>query len=124
MRKTFLILICSMLLATLVPFTFPKATTEPTSWIETELDGNEAFISATERTLNKKREDITLADLETITSLDPEGASSIPDNITDYKNLTRLSVTRGSLTEVPESISELKKLTFLSFYSNKLTEFP
>ncbi|HBM3716973.1 MucBP domain-containing protein [Listeria innocua] len=124
MRKTFLILICSMLLATLVPFTFPKANTEPTSWIETELDGNEAFISATERNLNKKREDITLADVETITSLDPVGASSIPDNITDYKNLTRLYITQGTLTEVPESIGELKKLTFLSFYNNKLTEFP
>ncbi|EFR91533.1 cell surface protein [Listeria innocua FSL S4-378] len=39
------------------------------------------------------------------------GASSIPDNITDYKNLTRLYITRGTLTEVPESIGELKKLT-------------
>ncbi|HHQ1162973.1 TPA: peptidoglycan-binding protein, partial [Listeria innocua] len=96
MRKTFLILICSMLLATLVPFTFPKATTEPTSWLETELDGNEAFISATERGLHKKREDITLADVESLTSLDPEGASSIPDKITDFKNLTRLYITRGT----------------------------
>ncbi|EED2629611.1 LPXTG cell wall anchor domain-containing protein [Listeria monocytogenes] len=125
LRKTFLILISFTILATIISFTFSSANAEQsTSWLEEELEGNEVFISATEKALSKNRKDITLQDLESITSLYTEGASSVPNKITDFKNLTTLFITKGTLTEVPDNLAELKKVSTLNFYNNNLTEFP
>ncbi|HEM2490664.1 TPA: hypothetical protein U0369_002656, partial [Listeria monocytogenes] len=55
---------------TIVPWNTLETKAASTSWLEQELDGNEAFITETERVLSKNREDITLADLETIQELD------------------------------------------------------
>lgn len=51
---------------TVLPFQMLEAQAASTSWIEQELDGNEPFIAETEKILSKNRQDITLADLETI----------------------------------------------------------
>ncbi|EIV0418217.1 MucBP domain-containing protein, partial [Listeria monocytogenes] len=89
------------------------------------LDGNEAFITETERVLSKNREDITLADLETIQELDIYGdASSIPDKISDYKNLNTLLALNGTISEIPTSITKLTKLTRINVDNNNFQEFP
>ncbi|HBL6247379.1 TPA: MucBP domain-containing protein, partial [Listeria monocytogenes] len=94
-------------------------------WLEQELDGNEAFITETERVLSKNREDITLADLETIQELDIYGdASSIPDKISDYKNLNTLLALNGTISEIPTSITKLTKLTRINVDNNNFQEFP
>ncbi|EHA2518990.1 LPXTG cell wall anchor domain-containing protein, partial [Listeria monocytogenes] len=88
-------------------------------------DGNEAFITETERVLSKNREDITLADLETIQELDIYGdASSIPDKISDYKNLNTLLALNGTISEIPTSITKLTKLTRINVDNNNFQEFP
>ncbi|HBL8440871.1 TPA: MucBP domain-containing protein, partial [Listeria monocytogenes] len=93
--------------------------------LEQELDGNEAFITETERVLSKNREDITLADLETIQELDIYGdASSIPDKISDYKNLNTLLALNGTISEIPTSITKLTKLTRINVDNNNFQEFP
>lgn len=124
LRKIILLLICLMILSTLIPFLFSKANAESVSWLEEELDNNEPFIVATEQRLNKNREDITLADIETVTMLSPEGASFIPENISDFKNLKNLTVILGTVSEVPDSVGQLKKLEVLNLSSNNLHEFP
>ncbi|EAF7771953.1 peptidoglycan-binding protein, partial [Listeria monocytogenes] len=87
--------------------------------------GNEVFIVATENALSKNRKDITLSDLETIQTLTtPDGADSIPNKISDYKNLTSLNSTNGTITEVPSSIGELNKLVTLNLNQNNLQVFP
>ncbi|EPR4499032.1 hypothetical protein ACU55K_000943 [Listeria monocytogenes] len=111
MRKTFLILTSFTIFATLISLIFSNVYAEQsTSWLEQELDGNEPFINAVERRLNKSREEVTLQDLESMTTLDVENASSFPEKITDFKNLTTLTVQMGTITEVPDNLAELKKL--------------
>lgn len=125
LRKTFLILTSFTIFATLISLIFSNVYAEQsTSWLEQELDGNEPFINAVERRLNKSREEVTLQDLESMTALDVENASSFPEKITDFKNLTTLTVQMGTITEVPDNLAELKKITTLNLYKNNLTEFP
>ncbi|EAD2137521.1 LPXTG cell wall anchor domain-containing protein [Listeria monocytogenes] len=125
LRKTFLILTSFTIFATLISLIFSNVYAEQsTSWLEQELDGNEPFINGVERRLNKSREEVTLQDLESMTALDVENASSFPEKITDFKNLTKLTVQMGTITEVPDNLAELKKITTLSLYKNNLTEFP
>lgn len=111
LRKTFLILTSFTIFATLISLIFSNVYAEQsTSWLEQELDGNEPFINGVERRLNKSREEVTLQDLESMTALDVENASSFPEKITDFKNLTTLTVQMGTITEVPDNLAELKKL--------------
>nr|HAC1583763.1 LPXTG cell wall anchor domain-containing protein [Listeria monocytogenes] len=108
-----------------VPWNTLETKAASTSWLEQELDGNEAFITETERVLSKNREDITLADLETIQELDIYGdASSIPDKISDYKNLNTLLALNGTISEIPTSITKLTKLTRINVDNNNFQEFP
>ncbi|EKT6042406.1 MucBP domain-containing protein [Listeria monocytogenes] len=117
--------LCLVMLATIFPFDSLEVNAASVSWLEQELDGNEPFILATEDALSKNREDITLADLETIQILEtPVVVSSIPDKISDYKNLTELSAIEGTITELPDSIGQLKKLKSLNVNQNNLQEFP
>ncbi len=107
------------------PLEYARNEAASTSWLEQELDGNEAFITETERVLSKNREDITLADLETIQELDIYGdASSIPDKISDYKNLNTLLALNGTISEIPTSITKLTKLTRINVDNNNFQEFP
>ncbi|HAK1620050.1 TPA: LPXTG cell wall anchor domain-containing protein [Listeria monocytogenes] len=109
----------------MVPWNTLETKAASTSWLEQELDGNEAFIIETERVLSKNREDITLADLETIQELDIYGdASSIPDKISDYKNLHTLLALNGTISEIPTSITKLTKLTRINLDNNNFQEFP
>ncbi|EGP9255217.1 LPXTG cell wall anchor domain-containing protein [Listeria monocytogenes] len=109
----------------MVPWNTLETKAASTSWLEQELDGNEAFITETERVLSKNREDITLADLETIQELDIYGdASSIPDKISDYKNLNTLLALNGTISEIPTSITKLTKLTRINVDNNNFQEFP
>ncbi|ECL4452022.1 LPXTG cell wall anchor domain-containing protein [Listeria monocytogenes] len=109
----------------MVPWNTLETKAASTSWLEQELDGNEAFITETERVLSKNREDITLADLETIQELDIYGdASSIPDKISDYKNLNTLLALNGTISEIPNSITKLTKLTRINVDNNNFQEFP
>ncbi|EAC8743637.1 LPXTG cell wall anchor domain-containing protein [Listeria monocytogenes] len=125
MKKFVLIFICFLTLTTIVPWNTLETKAASTSWLEQELDGNEAFITETERVLSKNREDITLADLETIQELDIYGdASSIPDKISDYKNLHTLLALNGTISEIPTSITKLKKLTRINLDNNNFQEFP
>ncbi|EOW8177904.1 MucBP domain-containing protein [Listeria monocytogenes] len=125
MKKFVLIFICFLTLTTIVPWNTLKTKAASTSWLEQELDGNEAFITETERVLSKNREDITLADLETIQELDIYGdASSIPDKISDYKNLHTLLALNGTISEIPTSITKLTKLTRINVDNNNFQEFP
>ncbi|EPG0890975.1 MucBP domain-containing protein [Listeria monocytogenes] len=125
MKKFVLIFICFLTLTTIVPWNTLETKAASTSWLEQELDGNEAFITETERVLSKNREDITLADLETIQELDIYGdASSIPDKISDYKNLNTLLVLNGTISEIPTSITKLTKLTRINVDNNNFQEFP
>ncbi|EAD8347133.1 LPXTG cell wall anchor domain-containing protein [Listeria monocytogenes] len=125
MKKFVLIFICFLTLTTIVPWNTLETKAAPTSWLEQELDGNEAFITETERVLSKNREDITLADLETIQELDIYGdASSIPDKISDYKNLNTLLALNGTISEIPTSITKLTKLTRINVDNNNFQEFP
>ncbi|ECB9811576.1 LPXTG cell wall anchor domain-containing protein [Listeria monocytogenes] len=125
MKKFVLIFICFLTLTTIVPWNTLETKAASTSWLEQELDGNEAFITETERVLSKNREDITLADLETIQELDIYGdASSIPDKISDYKNLHTLWVLNGTISEIPASITKLTKLTSINVNNNNIQEFP
>ncbi|EGP9681972.1 MucBP domain-containing protein, partial [Listeria monocytogenes] len=120
-----LIFICFLTLTTIVPWNTLETKAASTSWLEQELDGNEAFITETERVLSKNREDITLADLETIQELDIYGdASSIPDKISDYKNLNTLLALNGTISEIPTSITKLTKLTRINVDNNNFQEFP
>lgn len=113
------------MLTTIVPWNTLETKAASTSWLEQELDGNEAFIIETERVLSKNREDITLADLETIQELDIYGdASSIPDKISDYKNLHTLLALNGTISEIPTSITKLTKLTRINVDNNNFQEFP
>ncbi|EAG8853895.1 LPXTG cell wall anchor domain-containing protein [Listeria monocytogenes] len=122
MKKFVLIFICFLTLTTIVPWNTLETKAASTSWLEQELDGNEAFITETERVLSKNREDITLADLETIQELDIYGdASSIPDKISDYKNLNTLLALNGTISEIPTSIT---KLTRINVDNNNFQEFP
>ncbi|EOH4041035.1 MucBP domain-containing protein [Listeria monocytogenes] len=122
MKKFVLIFICFLTLTTIVPWNTLETKAASTSWLEQELDGNEAFIIETERVLSKNREDITLADLETIQELDIYGdASSIPDKISDYKNLHTLLALNGTISEIPTSIT---KLTRINLDNNNFQEFP
>ncbi|EGQ0006261.1 TPA: LPXTG cell wall anchor domain-containing protein, partial [Listeria monocytogenes] len=119
------IFICFLTLTTIVPWNTLETKAASTSWLEQELDGNEAFITETERVLSKNREDITLADLETIQELDIYGdASSIPDKISDYKNLNTLLALNGTISEIPTSITKLTKLTRINVDNNNFQEFP
>ncbi|EGC8681220.1 LPXTG cell wall anchor domain-containing protein, partial [Listeria monocytogenes] len=123
--KFVLIFICFLTLTTIVPWNTLETKAASTSWLEQELDGNEAFITETERVLSKNREDITLADLETIQELDIYGdASSIPDKISDYKNLNTLLALNGTISEIPTSITKLTKLTRINVDNNNFQEFP
>ncbi|ECL1967679.1 LPXTG cell wall anchor domain-containing protein [Listeria monocytogenes] len=125
MKKFVLIFICFLTLTTIVPWNTLETKAASTSWLEQELDGNEAFIIETERVLSKNREDITLADLETIQELDIYGdASSIPDKISDYKNLHTLLALNGTISEIPTSITKLTKLTRINVDNNNFQEFP
>ncbi|HBJ8702738.1 TPA: MucBP domain-containing protein [Listeria monocytogenes] len=125
MKKIVLIFICFLTLTTIVPWNTLETKAASTSWLEQELDGNEAFITETERVLSKNREDITLADLETIQELDIYGdASSIPDKISDYKNLNTLLALNGTISEIPTSITKLTKLTRINVDNNNFQEFP
>ncbi|HCQ0933864.1 TPA: MucBP domain-containing protein [Listeria monocytogenes] len=125
MKKFVLIFICFLTLTTIVPWNTLETKAASTSWLEQELDGNEAFITETERVLSKNREDITLADLETIQELDIYGdASSIPDKISDYKNLNTLLALNGMISEIPTSITKLTKLTRINVDNNNFQEFP
>ncbi|EIF6131333.1 MucBP domain-containing protein [Listeria monocytogenes] len=125
MKKFVLIFICFLTLTTIVPWNTLETKAASTSWLEQELDGNEAFITETERVLSKNREDITLADLETIQELDIYGdASSIPDKISDYKNLNTLLALNGTILEIPTSITKLTKLTRINVDNNNFQEFP
>ncbi|OFG33589.1 cell surface protein [Listeria monocytogenes] len=125
MKKFVLIFICFLTLTTIVPWNTLETKAASTSWLEQELDGNEAFITETERVLSKNREDITLADLETIQELDIYGdASSIPDKISDYKNLNTLLALNGTISEIPNSITKLTKLTRINVDNNNFQEFP
>lgn len=125
LKKFVLIFICFLTLTTIVPWNTLETKAASTSWLEQELDGNEAFITETERVLSKNREDITLADLETIQELDIYGdASSIPDKISDYKNLHTLLALNGTISEIPTSITKLKKLTRINLDNNNFQEFP
>lgn len=125
LKKFVLIFICFLTLTTIVPWNTLKTKAASTSWLEQELDGNEAFITETERVLSKNREDITLADLETIQELDIYGdASSIPDKISDYKNLHTLLALNGTISEIPTSITKLTKLTRINVDNNNFQEFP
>ncbi|RKA86403.1 Internalin-J [Listeria monocytogenes] len=125
MKKFVLIFICFLTLTTIVPWNTLETKAASTSWLEQELDGNEAFITETERVLSKNREDITLADLETIQELDIYGdASSIPDKISDYKNLNTLLALNGTISEIPTSITKLTKLTRINVDNNNFQEFP
>ncbi|EAC3421908.1 LPXTG cell wall anchor domain-containing protein [Listeria monocytogenes] len=125
MKKFVLIFICFLMLTTIVPWNTLETKAASTSWLEQELDGNEAFIIETERVLSKNREDITLADLETIQELDIYGdASSIPDKISDYKNLHTLLALNGTISEIPTSITKLTKLTRINVDNNNFQEFP
>ncbi|EAG7641074.1 LPXTG cell wall anchor domain-containing protein, partial [Listeria monocytogenes] len=124
-KKFVLIFICFLTLTTIVPWNTLETKAASTSWLEQELDGNEAFITETERVLSKNREDITLADLETIQELDIYGdASSIPDKISDYKNLNTLLALNGTISEIPTSITKLTKLTRINVDNNNFQEFP
>ncbi|MBC1484167.1 LPXTG cell wall anchor domain-containing protein [Listeria sp. FSL L7-1558] len=109
-------------MATVISFHTTKV--QAASWLEHELDGNEPYIQATERTLSKNRDDITLADLEAITSLSIYQSSDIPDKISDYKNLKTLVSQRLASTEIPNSIGQLKKLETLKLEYNNLQKFP
>lgn len=125
LKKFVLIFICFLTLTTIVPWNTLETKAASTSWLEQELDGNEAFITETERVLSKNREDITLADLETIQELDIYGdASSIPDKISDYKNLHTLLALNGTISEIPTSITKLTKLTRINVDNNNFQEFP
>ncbi|EAG9269078.1 MucBP domain-containing protein [Listeria monocytogenes] len=125
MKKFVLIFICFLTLTTIVPWNTLETKAASTSWLEQELDGNEAFITETERVLSKNREDITLADLETIQELDIYGdASSIPDKISDYKNPNTLLALNGTISEIPTSITKLTKLTRINVDNNNFQEFP
>ncbi|EAF5859209.1 LPXTG cell wall anchor domain-containing protein [Listeria monocytogenes] len=125
MKKFVLIFICFLTLTTIVPWNTLETKAASTSWLEQELDGNEAFITEKERVLSKNREDITLADLETIQELDIYGdASSIPDKISDYKNLNTLLALNGTISEIPNSITKLTKLTRINVDNNNFQEFP
>ncbi|EOU3550051.1 leucine-rich repeat domain-containing protein, partial [Listeria monocytogenes] len=125
MKKLFLLLVCLMMLVSFLPVRGIEVHAASTSWLEIELDGNEVFIVATENALSKNRKDITLSDLETIQTLTtPDGADSIPNKISDYKNLTSLNSTNGTITEVPSSIGELNKLVTLNLNQNNLQVFP
>ncbi|HBK0381777.1 TPA: MucBP domain-containing protein [Listeria monocytogenes] len=125
MKKFVLIFIYFLTLTTIVPWNTLETKAASTSWLEQELDGNEAFITETERVLSKNREDITLADLETIQELDIYGdASSIPDKISDYKNLNTLLALNGTISEIPTSITKLTKLTRINVDNNNFQEFP
>ncbi|EAC2669444.1 LPXTG cell wall anchor domain-containing protein [Listeria monocytogenes] len=125
MKKFVLIFICFLTLTTIVSWNTLETKAASTSWLEQELDGNEAFITETERVLSKNREDITLADLETIQELDIYGdASSIPDKISDYKNLNTLLALNGTISEIPTSITKLTKLTRINVDNNNFQEFP
>ncbi|EAG0755920.1 LPXTG cell wall anchor domain-containing protein [Listeria monocytogenes] len=125
MKKFVLIFICFLTLTTIVPWNTLETKAASTSWLEQELDGNESFITETERVLSKNREDITLADLETIQELDIYGdASSIPDKISDYKNLNTLLALNGTISEIPTSITKLTKLTRINVDNNNFQEFP
>ncbi|WP_311774934.1 MucBP domain-containing protein [Listeria seeligeri] len=123
MKKVLLITFSLIIMATVISFHTTKV--QAASWLEQELDGNEPFIVATEKALSKNREDITLADLETIKKLPTiTGAATIPDKISDYKNLTELKVNRGTITKVPDSVGQLKNLVVLNVNQNNLQEFP
>ncbi|MBC1365829.1 LPXTG cell wall anchor domain-containing protein [Listeria innocua] len=125
MKKFVLIFICFLTLTTIVPWNTLETKAASTSWLEQELDGNEAFITETESVLSKNREDITLADLETIQELDIYGdVSSIPDKISDYKNLNTLIALNGTISEIPTSITKLTKLTRINVDNNNIQEFP
>ncbi|WP_311775458.1 MucBP domain-containing protein, partial [Listeria seeligeri] len=123
MKKVLLITFSLIIMATVISFHTTKV--QAASWLEQELDGNEPFIVATEKALSKNREDITLADLETIKKLPTiTGAATIPDKISDYKNLTELKVNRGTIAKVPDSVGQLKNLVVLNVNQNNLQEFP
>ncbi|EKZ4355962.1 Internalin-J [Listeria monocytogenes] len=124
MKKKFVYLLLFVLFMTVLPFQMLEAQAASTSWIEQELDGNEPFIAETEKILSKNRQDITLADLETIQKIHVFGADSIPNKISDYKNLTALEANYGTITEVPESVGSLKELVTLNVDENNLQEFP
>ncbi|EAE8346332.1 LPXTG cell wall anchor domain-containing protein [Listeria monocytogenes] len=125
MKKLVLLLVCLIMVVSFLPISGLKVHAASTSWLETELDGNEAFIDATETALSKNRKDITLSDLETIQTLTTQKtADSIPNKISDYKNLTSLTSVVGTISEVPDSLGELKKLVTLNLNQNNLQTFP
>ncbi|EAC8655028.1 leucine-rich repeat domain-containing protein, partial [Listeria monocytogenes] len=124
MKKKFVYLLLLVLFMTVLPFQMLEGQAASTSWIEQELDGNEPFIAETEKILSKNRQDITLADLETIQKIHVFGADSIPNKISDYKNLTALEANSGTITEVPESVGSLNELVTLNVDENNLQEFP
>ncbi|WP_194191835.1 immunoglobulin-like domain-containing protein [Clostridium chrysemydis] len=126
-----LILISTTIMEPVMVYSYEKnmeykdiAKVSKNSWIEEEMDNNEAFIRAIEEATNKKRSEITKKDLEKIVKLTGSGASEIPRKIDDIVNLVELDFAGGKIESVPESIRNLKKLKKINLNQNNLQEFP
>lgn len=101
------------------------ADTTEKSWLATELEDNQPFITATVTAVNKSESEIQKSDLEKLTTLRVNGASSIPEKISDYTALSSLSVNNGTVSRIPEGLYALNRtLTRLDIKNNKFIVLP
>lgn len=131
LKKLWIVTIAIIVLVNTINFTSvvsAVSSATPSSWLEVTMDYNEPFIKEIENVTKKTRSNITLTDVQAITTLNLQSpVNEIPNNIDVLSGLTSLDVgnmSGGTISTLPDSIANLKELKILSLSNNNFQTFP
>lgn len=130
LKKLWIVTIAIIVLVNTINFTSvvsAVSSATPSSWLEVTMDYNEPFIKEIENVTKKTRSNITLTDVQAITTLYLQSpVNEIPNNIDVLSGLTSLNINLvgGTISTLPDSIANLKELKILSLANNNFQTFP
>lgn len=131
LKKLWIVTIAIIVLVNTINFTSvvsAVSSATPSSWLEVTMDYNEPFIKEIENVTKKTRSNITLTDVQAITTLNLQSpVNEIPNNIDVLSGLTSLDVgnmSGGTISTLPDSIANLKELKILNLSNNNFQTFP
>lgn len=130
LKKLWIVTIAIIVLVNTINFTSvvsAVSSATPSSWLEVTMDYNEPFIKEIENVTKKTRSNITLTDVQAITTLYLQSpVHEIPNNIDVLSGLTSLNINLvgGTISTLPDSIANLKELKILSLANNNFQTFP
>ncbi|WP_317912282.1 MucBP domain-containing protein [Carnobacterium maltaromaticum] len=130
LKKLWIVTIAIIVLVNTINFTSvvsAVSSATPSSWLEVTMDYNEPFIKEIENVTKKTRSNITLTDVQAITTLYLQSpVNEIPNNIDVLSGLTSLNINLvgGTISTLPDSIANLKELKILSLSNNNFQTFP